>query len=130
MRINQKKILSAVAVLAVFISLLFFALASAPVQAASGVTFPTDTSLPSGSNGIKGVVDNFMKWILGIFSSLAIISFVISGIMYFMLAGNEREVEKAKNQMTWSIIGVAVGLSGLIIITAVESLLSGSNTTF
>jgi hypothetical protein len=125
---NQKKILSAVALSIALISLLFFASASTSIQAASGVTFPTDSGLPSGSGGIKGVVDNFMKWILSIFSSLAIISFVISGIMYFMLAGNDREVEKAKNQMTWSIIGVAVGLMGLIIITAIETWFGGSST--
>jgi hypothetical protein len=125
---NQKKILSAVTVSVVFFSFLFLVSTFASAKTTSGVTFPTDSGLPSGSDGIKGVIDNLMKWILSIFSALAIISFVISGIMYFMLGGNDREVEKAKNQMTWSIIGVAVGLMGLIIITAIEDWFKGSST--
>jgi hypothetical protein len=125
---NKKIILAAVTVSIILFSILFFTANYTSTQAASGVTFPTDSGLPSGSDGIKGVVENFMKWILSIFSALAIISFVISGIMYFMLAGNDREVEKAKNQMTWSIIGVAVGLMGLVIITAIESWFKGGST--
>jgi len=128
MRKKQNNIFFDLVLFIVFASFLFFVSTFIPAQAASGVTFPTDSGLPSGSNGIKGVVDSFLKWILGIFASLAIISFVISGIMYFMVAGNDREVEKAKNQMTWSIIGVVVGLSGYIILQAVESLLGGSST--
>lgn len=128
MKINSKKTCLILVLFALFASFLFLVSTSITSQAASGVTFPTDSGLPSGSNGVKGVVESFMKWILSIFASLAIISFVISGIMYFMVAGNDREVEKAKNQMTWSIIGVVVGLSGLIIIKAVESLLGGSST--
>jgi len=94
---------------------------------AQGVTFPTGSGLPSGSGGIATIIQNFMNWILKIFSFLAIISFVISGVMYFMAFGDDRQVEKAKNQMTWSIIGVIVGLSGIVVITAIESWFSGNS---
>jgi uncharacterized membrane protein len=118
-KIRTKKLVSFAAVVLLIAPVFVFA---------QGVTFPTGTGLPSSSGGIATIIQNFMNWILKIFSFLAIISFVISGVMYFMAFGDDRQVEKAKNQMTWSIIGVIVGLSGLVVITAIESWFSGSST--
>ena len=94
---------------------------------AQNVPLPTSVGLPTSSNGLTGVVSNFTNWILGIFGFLAIISFVVSGIMYFLAAGDEKQQEKAKNQMTWSIMGVVVGLVGLIVVYAVDALLRGTS---
>jgi len=93
---------------------------------AGGIYLPTDSGLPSGT--IRGVVENFLKWFLGIFGFLALISFIVSGVMYFVAAGDDRAVEKAKNQMKWSIIGVIVGLMGFIIVQAVTTWLKGSTS--
>jgi len=92
---------------------------------AQGVSLPTNVGLPQGS--LAGVISNLTSWILGIFGFLAIISFLISGIMYFFAAGDETQQEKAKKQMQWSIMGVAIGLVGLVIIYAVDALLRGSS---
>ena len=46
--------------------------------------------------------------------------------MYFIAVGNSEEAEKAKKQMEWSIMGVIVGLSGYIMITAVTSWFGGN----
>ena len=46
--------------------------------------------------------------------------------MYFLAAGDEKSQEKAKNQMTWSIMGVVIGLVGLVVVYAVDALLRGS----
>ena len=94
----------------------------------SGVSWPTGSGLPTGD--IKTILMNFLKWLLVIFGFLAIISFVVSGIMYFMASGDDKEAEKAKKQMYWSIIGVIVGLMGYIIIQAVDTWLRGSGTDF
>lgn len=91
---------------------------------AQGVSLPQGTGLPSGN--LTTVISNFTYWILGIFGFLAIISFLISGIMYFLAAGDDKQEEKAKKQMTWSIIGVVIGLVGLVIIYAVNSILGGT----
>lgn len=90
---------------------------------AQGVALPTNVGLPSGS--LTGVVSNFTNWILGIFGFLAIISFLVSGLMYFLAAGDDKAQEKAKKQMTWSIMGVVIGLVGLVVIYAVDMLLNG-----
>lgn len=84
--------------------------------------------LPSGS--ILGIVSNLLFWLLSIFAILGVIGFVISGIFYLLAGADEGNAEKGKNGMTWSIIGIIVGLSGFIIMQAVNALLSGSDKTF
>ncbi len=93
------------------------------VRAAGGVTLPTNVGLPSAT--IPVIVEGLVRWLLYIFGFLAIISFLISGIMYLTAAGDEKTQEKAKNQMKWSIIGVIVGLAGLVVIAAIDNLLRG-----
>lgn len=93
--------------------------------ASAAVPLPTGVGLPSGD--LTTVVSNLTRWILGIFGFLAIISFLVSGIMYFLSAGDDKAQEKAKNQMTWSIMGVVIGLVGLIVIYAVDALLRGTS---
>jgi hypothetical protein len=87
-------------------------------------TLAADSGLPSGT--ISGIISNFMLWALGIFGILAIIGFVISGIMYIVSAGSEDTMKKAKQAMVYSIIGVVVALSGLVAIVAIDAMLNQS----
>jgi hypothetical protein len=93
--------------------------------ASADVALPTNVGLPSGT--LSSVISNLTNWLLGIFGFLAIISFLVSGIMYFLAAGDDKAQEKAKNQMTWSIMGVVIGLIGLIVVYAVDALLRGTS---
>lgn len=99
--------------------------AGAAFSAKADVALPTNVGLPGGT--LTTVISNFTNWILGIFGFLAIISFVVSGIMYFLAAGDDKAQEKAKNQMTWSIMGVVIGLAGLVVVYAVDALLRGTS---
>lgn len=103
-----------------FFLALFFVVSSA----SAAVTLPSGTGL--SSDDLATVITRLTNWILGIFGFLAIISFLVSGIMYFLAAGDDKAQEKAKKQMTWSIVGVVIGLSGLVVITAINLILSGS----
>jgi hypothetical protein len=85
--------------------------------------------LPNPSNGIYGIISNILMWLLGIFGFLGVIGFVISGIMYFTAAGSG-QVDTAKKAMLYSIIGVIVGLIGVVVITAVNSMLGATSTQF
>lgn len=80
--------------------------------------------LPGSS--IYLIIHNALFWILSIFGMLAVIGFVIAGIMYILASGSEDAMKKAKNAMTYSIIGVVVALSGLVIIFAVDRALNAS----
>jgi heme/copper-type cytochrome/quinol oxidase subunit 2 len=69
---------------------------------------------------------NFMWWILAILGFIGIIAFVISGMQYLLSAGSEEMAKTAKNSMKYSIIGIAVALSGLVIIMAIDQALFGN----
>lgn len=118
----------------VFFFLLFLFLAPQALGATFSAWNPDNygknvTGLPNGT--IKGIISNIMLWILGIFGFIGVIGFVISGILYLTAAGNAEQEKTAKKAMTMSIIGVVVGLLGLVILQAANTLLgAGMNTQF
>ena len=82
--------------------------------------------LPQGS--VAGIISGLLSWLLAIFGFIGIIGFVIAGIMYVLAAGNDTMLEKAKTAMTWSAVGIVVGLIGFVIIQAIDAALNmGSN---
>ncbi|MFA5961504.1 MAG: hypothetical protein WC848_02395 [Parcubacteria group bacterium] len=91
----------------------------------TGITFPTNTGLPTNSGLVKGIFTNVANWLLSIIGIIAIISFVISGVQYFLVATDEKMLETAKKTMMTSIIGIVVALFGYIAIKTVEMLLKG-----
>jgi hypothetical protein len=99
-------------------------------QEVAGVCFPTGTNLPDPSGGISAIATNVLNWLLAIFGIIAIVAFIISGIQYLTSAGDDKQIETAKRNMTWSIVGVLVGLSGLVVINAINSMLTATSTAF
>lgn len=97
------------------------------LDCSGGVCFPSSTSLPDPSGGVVGIITNVLYWLLSIFGILAVIAFVISGIQYILSTGSEEMIDKAKSSMKWSIVGVAVALSGLIVIYAIDKMLRGTS---
>lgn len=84
--------------------------------------------LPEGS--VMGIASNLLFWLLSLFAILGIIGFVISGIWYLVSAGDEGMAEKGKEGMKYSIIGIIIGLSGFIIMQAVNAMLGAASTNF
>ncbi len=89
----------------------------------SGVCFPMVTGL--SDMPLILLIMRVMNWLLAIFGMIAIIAFVISGLQYLLSAGDEDAAETAKRNMKYSIIGVVVGLSGWIIVNAIDNALNG-----
>lgn len=88
------------------------------------LSLPTGTNLPASP--ITVVILALMQWLLMIVAVIAIIAFVISGILYLTAAGNETQAEKAKNALIYSIIGVIVAMLGMIVLVAVRAWLAGA----
>lgn len=65
---------------------------------------------------IAGQVLNFLLSIVGV---IALIMLVIGGIMYLTAAGDENRIEVGKKIVTYSIIGIAVALAALVLVTQV-----------
>jgi len=79
------------------------------------------TSLPMSP--ISDIVKNITLWLLSIFGFIAVVGFVISGIIYLTSAGDEDRQETAKRAMIYSITGVIVGLAGLVVVFAADMML-------
>lgn len=100
----------------------------ADFQDIGGVCFPMKTGLSSAP--IYVILSNLFSWLMGLFTTFAVIAFVVSGIQYFMASGDESMAEKAKENAVHAIIGIIVGLSGFIIIKAIAAALSGQSMFF
>ena len=84
------------------------------------------TNLPEGGGGgIVEVISNIMKFLLKILAILAVIAFVIAGIIYLTSAGDQEQMDRGKRTMIAAVIGLIVALLGLIVINTVQTLLSG-----
>lgn len=95
-------------------------------SSSTGVIIPTTLSgLPTNTNLVKGIVTNIANWLLSIVGIIAVISFIISGIQYFLVATDEKMLETAKKTMMTSIIGIVVALFGYIAVKTIEMLLKG-----
>lgn len=92
----------------------------------AGACFPDTDKVGLSDLTVKDIVINFMKWVLYLFGFLAIIAFVISGIQYLTATGNMNQIETAKRNMIYSIVGVVVALAALVIIITIDALLRGA----
>ncbi len=91
-----------------------------------GLANSKGAGLPEGK--VINIIAAGLSWMLAVLGFLAIIAFVISGILYLTSAGNEGQAETAKNAMKYAIIGVIVALVGYVAIQAIESLLRAEYT--
>lgn len=87
----------------------------------AGVCFPTSTGLSEAT--FSAILLKLFNWLLTIFVVLAISAFIISGIQYVTSGGSEKMIETAKRNMVWSIVGVIVGLSGMVIVKTIAALI-------
>jgi len=101
---------------------------SAPMVVSAQFQAPRNTNLPEGR--LFDIITNAMLWLLAVVGVIGVIGFAIAGIMYLTAAGDETRSEKAKSAMLYAIIGVVVALIGLVIMKAVQTWLSGTETKF
>ncbi len=107
-------------------------MALTPALAFAQVDKTVTNSAVSGLGGgsITFLLQQLMSWLFGILGFLAIIGFLISGILYLTAAGDEDQAGKAKNAMMYSIIGIVVALLGFVIVSAARNFFSGTSNTF
>jgi hypothetical protein len=89
--------------------------------------FPFSISNAAGmiesAPSISQLLLNILNFLLQIFGMIAIIALVISGIIYLTAYGSEDRIKLGKKSLVYSIIGIAVALSGMIIIKTIGSFL-------
>ena len=119
MKISKKEILS---------FLLLILIIGLPKLVMAGFGFSTDLDELEESGlskkSISEIILNLMNWLLIIITVFAIIGFIVSGI-YYITAQASGKLEEAKNWLIYSIIGVAVGIMGYVIVRLVDNLIYG-----
>lgn len=74
---------------------------------------------------LRDIAVNVLDLLLSIIGIVAMISMIIGGLMYLTAAGDERRIDKGKEIFKYSIIGIVVALSAVVVINEVNSLLGG-----
>lgn len=96
----------------------------------SAVRIPSASAIGLSDATVIIVLLRMLNWLLIIAGVIAVIAFVISGIQYLVSAGNDSIIETAKRNMIYSIVGVIVMLSGLVIVNAIDMWFTGSSVPF
>lgn len=82
-------------------------------------------------NNLGDLTIGVANWLLGIGGALATIAVIYSGIMYMTAAntvaakGDVGKAEKAKKNLTWAIMGVAIAILAIIIVNEIPKILGG-----
>lgn len=105
--------------------------ASVPMIVSAAVTLPTEATEALPESSLVEIITGIMNWLLIVVGIMGVIGFVIAGIIYLTAAGDDSRIEKGKQAMVFSIVGVIVALIGVVVIRAVEGMLgSGGSGTF
>lgn len=110
---------------------LIYALAGfAIVIASSTFTYEIQNALGESATSTGGatlaqIALNVVKLLLSIVGSLAIISIVLGAIWMFTAGGDKERYELGKKTVIYSIIGVTIVLSAIIILNQIKVLIGG-----
>jgi len=124
---KMKNHIISLCILLIFFSVVFFTTSKAIAGPYSGWDPGLLPDVGLSDTSVGTLIENALLYLLYIFGFIAVIAFVIAGFMYLFAAGDEGQIKKAKTYMVWSIVGIVVALSGLIIITAVTNFLNSEN---
>jgi len=108
MRNKLRYAVSAATVAALTLPVLAMAQFNASSTGAEGAGLSEDT--------VGNILAVVLNWFLMLIGIIAVLAFVIAGIMYITAAGDEDRIASAKKTMTYAMIGVVVALIGLLIV--------------
>ena len=79
---------------------------------ALGQTFNVNTPKTNitSLSAVESVITKIVNWITGLFFVAAILYIFYAAWLYLTAAGDEEKVKKAKNQLLYSIVAIAVAL--------------------
>lgn len=95
------------------------------------VAYPSEFKgfLFQGPNGTIGaILSNAMPFILGIAGLALLVMLIFAGYGFMTAAGDAKKMEKAKQQLTWAIVGFLIVFGSYWLIQIV-SLMFGSGVT-
>lgn len=133
MKINKLKLFSAgIIIIISFLAIFYYdPTAKAAVTCTGdfmdvgGTCVPTTAAIglsggPDDATSISSILTSVLNWLLGIIGIISMIMFVVSGFQYLTAGGDEKEVETAKRNIKYSIIGLAIALTSFLVIETID----------
>ena len=80
----------------------------------------------TNAKSLGTIIANILDLLLSLLGMFCIISLTVAGGMYMTAYGDQKRVDTAKTIAKYSIIGLVVALSSLVVISEVSSLIGGA----
>lgn len=78
----------------------------------------------SNATPVAEILTNVLNFLLSIVGIVGIIGLVVTGILYFTAAGDERKIHLAKVSFYASVTGLVISLGALVILNLLSSFFS------
>jgi hypothetical protein len=118
MQKNIKMIIDKLSFFALILSSVLIANHAIAVDVSINITNPIATS------DFSILLTNFLKWLLSVAGSLALLMLITGGVFYVTSSGNDQRVETAKKMITWTLLGLILILASYAIIITIDQLLT------
>ena len=73
---------------------------------------------------LGGIVDNIVGNLWVVFAGVAVVCFLVAGVMFLTAAGDASKLKTAKDAFLWGVAGVIIGILAYSMINIVGSLIS------
>ena len=82
---------------------------------------------PTGSNfgDLTSVINNILGKLWVVFAAIAVVCFLVAGILFLTAGGQPEKVQAARSAFIWGVAGVVVGIIAYSIIAIAGSLIGG-----
>jgi len=102
----------------IVLSLVAISLAVMPVLAFAQI----GGERPNFSLSLEGIGEKIANAAWIVFTIIAIVCFVIAGVLFLAAQGNPERIAAARNAFLWGVAGVVVGVLAFTIISIVKSI--------
>jgi hypothetical protein len=66
---------------------------------------------------------NILNFLLSVAGVIVIISLMVSGILYFISAGDEKKISQAKKSFWYAVVGIAAVMAAMIMVKTINQFL-------
>jgi hypothetical protein len=90
------------------------------------VSADNSTSLNDIQNGISGLSiqklgEDIINIVWIVFTVIAVIAFLIAGILFMTAMGDPEKIKNARNALIWGVVGVIVGILAFSIVQIIKA---------
>jgi len=80
---------------------------------------------PTGPKTIKDIVIKVLDFLITLAIPFAVLAIIWAGFMFVTAQGNEQKIGKARQNLLWTVVGVAIVLASKVLIGYIQDLIVG-----